>query len=270
MTLAALAQAVAAADDAPLDRAVALIRPFLSDIGWFSAALDEALARMRADPLHLPAFRASRSGAARHLVFARTERIWISATVIDPVTRVVDRIHFSGRIALCRPLNGVLRGDAFRLEGGRALPLGARTCRAGAVIALDERRETLRIQPGDAPLMLLRAQIAPTGPVRSHIHDGTSGAELACAQADEGHARALMLLSLLRMQGRTDAMAQFQAALDTPLPAQRWAVMREYLALDTRGALPALHAMARDEADGAVRELALRTLAQVEAMPCPA
>ena len=37
MTLAALAVAVDAAADAPLDGALDHIRPFLADIGWFQA-----------------------------------------------------------------------------------------------------------------------------------------------------------------------------------------------------------------------------------------
>jgi len=52
-------------------------------------------------------------------------------------------------------------------------------------------------------------------------------------------------------------------------------VMREYLALDTASALPALRAMAQRESDVAVRALAARTLTQigdmqVGNMACPA
>lgn len=266
---AALGQAVAAAQEAPFGRALALIRPFLHDIGWFTDLLAQGCAAMTADPMHLPGFRASRSGAARHLVLARTERIWLSATVIDPVEQAGSRVHFSGRHMLCRPLNRALRGEGFRLEQGRAVPTGERHCAVGDLLELDERYETLRIWPGDGPLMLLRAQVARQGPVCSHIHEAATGALVAQAQADEGHARALMLLSLLRTQGRSDAAAQFAEALDTPLAAQRWAVMREYLALDTASALPALRTMAQEESDAEVRALAARTLTQIGAVPCP-
>ncbi|CCW16901.1 hypothetical protein EBBID32_12400 [Sphingobium indicum BiD32] len=270
MNLAALGQAVAEAQDAPPDRALALIRPLLRDIGWFADLLAQGCAALATDPMHLPAFRASRSGAARHLVLARTERIWLSATVIDPVEQAGARVHFSGRHMLCRPLNRALYGDGFRLERERAVPTGQRHCAVGDVLELDERHETLRIVPGDGPLMLLRAQVAPDGPVCSRTHDAVTGALVARAEADEGHARALMLLSLLRAQRRADAAAQFDDALDTPLPAQRWAVMREYLALDTGRALPALRAMAHEERDADVRALAVRTLAQIGGVPCPA
>lgn len=270
MIPADLAAALAAAQDAPVAGALDLIAPYLRDIGWFDALLANGCAAMATDIWHLPAFRASRSGAARHLVLARTERVWLSATVIDPTVRAASRVHFSGRHSLCRPLNRTMHGDMFVLDGDRAVGVGARSCAVGELLELDERHQTLRIHAGDTPLMLLRAQIAPKGPVHSRIHDGASGATVAIAQADEGHARALMLLSLLRVQGRTDAAAQFHQALDTPIGGQRWAVMREYLALDTRAALPVLRAMVDNDMDDAVRVVAAQTLDQLERVPCPA
>lgn len=268
--MAGLAAAVAAADEAPLAQALALIKPFIEDERWFDELLADELARMAANPFHLPPLRASRKGAARHLVLARTQRIWIAATIIDPGEPPPIRVHFSGRLLLCRALAGDVRGELYRMEEEQAIPAGRRCWRDGAIIALDERREALCLDPSDALMLLLRAQIAPAGPVAARIHDRESGKPMATAQADEGHARALMLLSLLRLQGRRDAAPAFVKALDAPLPAQRWAVMREYLALDTAAALPALHLMARNEPDAPVRALAARTLAQIGAVPCPA
>lgn len=267
----ALGDAIEEADRAPLDQAVALLRPFLVDIGWFHDLLAQGCDAMAADPLHLPDVRASRSGAARHLVLARSRRIWLTATVIDRAGGVgTGRVHFSGRLILCRPLSEPLTGDAFRLEGDRAVPDGRRHVAPGALLDMDERHTALRLHPGDRPLMILRAQIAPEGPVRSRIHDGATGATIALADADEAHSRTLMLLSLLRLQHRADAVPHFAAALNAPLPAQRWAVMREYLALDTRAALPDLRAMACDETDVEMRALARATLDRIEATPCPA
>lgn len=270
MTLAALAAAVDAAADAPLDGALDHIRPFLADIGWFQAWMTQQARCMRADPLHLPPVRASRHGAVRHLVFARIERIWVTATIIDPPARAAERLHFSGRHALCRPLNRAVEGELFGIDGDRAVRRGPIHAPVGSVLELDERREALRLMPGAGPLMMLRAQVAPSGPVLSRLIDVASGQVRALAQADEGHARTLMLLSLLRLQGRRDAAACFDAALDAPLPAQRWAVMREYLAVDTAAALAPLADMARADPDAQVRALARQTLARLEPEPCPA
>lgn len=270
MIPAALTEAVAAAHHASLEGAVALIRPFLCEIGWFEALMAGQLRAMRADPLHLPPLRATRTGDARHLVIARTERVWITATVIEAGDSPSPHVHFSGRVTLSRSLRGPVQAQCYRMAEGRAVAVGARTWPEGAVIERDERVEALCLDPSALPRLLLRAQIAPPGPVHAHVHDRAGGDTLAAVAADEGHARTLMLLSLLRAQGRRDAAGHFVRALDAPLAGQRWAVMREYLALDTGGALPALQAMASGEADGTVRALALRTLDQIAGAPCPA
>ncbi|WP_370308647.1 hypothetical protein [Sphingobium abikonense] len=270
MTLAALIASAQAAANAPLDEAVALIRPFLHDIGWFGAWLTDQIAGMRVDPLHLPPVRASSNGAVRHLVFVRTERIWVTATIIDLSAPPSDRLHFSGRHALCRPLNKPLRGELFQIEEVRPAHIRTIDCEPGKMLELDERHQALRLTPGAGALMMLRAQIAPRGPVLARTIDLASGGMTAQAQVDEAHARTLMLLSLLRMQRRRDAAPMFAAALDAPLPAQRWAVMREYLALDTAQALEPLTVMARADADGNVKALARQTLARLEQPQCRA
>jgi hypothetical protein len=277
----ALARAVARADIASLDEAVALIRPFLIQIGWLDALIEAECKAMAGDPRYLPSLRTSRSGSVRHLVLARTERIWMAVTIVEaptgqaptgqaPTGRAeAERVHFSGRYCLCRPLGRhPLRGVGFALEGGRAVMTGEQTHPPGRLLEMDERRETMRIHPGAQPIMLLRAQVAPQGPVAASLFDAATGAPVATANMDESHARSLMLLSLLRLQGRTDAADHFEAALDAPLPHQRWAVMREFLALDTMRALPALRAMTGEDENAEIRRLAARTLERIE--PCPA
>lgn len=270
MIPAALADAVAAAEIAPLAQAVALIRPWLCDIRWLERWIEQGCVRLRDDPMHLPPVRASRNGRVRHLVFARTERVWISVTIVDPSTEPGDRLHMSGRHALIRPLDRALTGERFRLAGETIVPAGPVHCPVGAVVAIDERCEAVRLAPLPRPVMMLRAQVAPPGPVFARSFRVETGQPCASATVDEEHARTLMLLSLLRLQGRTDAAPHFARALEAPLPAQRWAVMREYLALDTAAALPALRQMADSEPDGHTRTVARRTLAMVATDPCPA
>jgi hypothetical protein len=266
---ATLVAAIAAAQDEPLERAVALIRPFLQDIGWFDALLRAELSEMAADPMHLPQLRAMRQGDARHLVIARTGRVRIAATVVDGIGPP-DHVHFSGQVTLCRPLGGALVAERYRRDGDRAVAIGRASWPAGAVAQWDERHETLCLVPQERSYLLLRAQIAPEGPVHARLHDRESGAQIAAEAIDEAQARTLMLLSLLRTQGRRDAAAHFAAALDADVPTQRWAAMREYLALDTGQALPALRTMARQDADDRVRAVAAHTLERIGAGPCPA
>ena len=270
MTPAPLTAAAQAAATVPLGEAVALIRPFLRDIAWFNAWLTEQTGQMRLDPLYLPPVRASRNGGVRHLVFVRTERIWLTATILDLAGPPADRLHFSGRHALCRPLNRPLYGEIFRLEGDRAVRARSIDCQPGTMVDVDERHQALRLAHGGGLLMMLRAQVAPLGPVLSRGVDLGSGRTSTLAQVDEGHARTLMLLSLLRIQQRHDAAPLFAAALDAPLPGQRWAAMREYLALDTAQALDPLTRMAQVDPDLNVQALARQTLARLEQVACRA
>lgn len=269
MIPAALAGALAEAERAAPERAVDLLRPFLFDIGWFNVMLADELKRMADDPGHLPSARTSRRAGVRHLQLCRTERIWMTATVIDGRAPVERQLTFSGRITLTRPLTGALRGVLYRREAGRAEAVGEVDWPARSVILLDERRDTLLVSPSSERQTLLRVQIAPPGPVRAFVHDHDGG-QAAVLDRDEQHARTLMMLSLLRLQGRRDAADHFVRALDAPLPAQRWAVMREYLALDTASAAPLLQIMADDDPDDAVRSLAARTLVQIEGALCHA
>ncbi|MDX3901643.1 MAG: hypothetical protein QHC40_14215 [Sphingobium sp.] len=271
----ALARAVALAQAAPsLDAACAQIRPLLADIGWLDRLIGDQCRAMARDPLHLPPLRASRVGPTRHLLLARTERLWMTVTVIDPVGEVAKEgsIHFSGRYTLCRVLGAEpLRVQGFGLRGERAVATGEAVQAPGTVIELDEQVAAWRIMPGERPVTMLRAQIAPPGPVMAHVHDPVSGARLSSSSGDEGHARSLMMLSLLRLQKRTDAAPLFEEAVAAALPHQRWAAMREYLALDTAAALPALESMATRDIDAEVRALAGATLAQAQGPTrCPA
>lgn len=269
----ALARAVALAQAAPsLDDACAQIRPLFAEIGWLDGLIDDQCRAMARDPLHLPPLRASRAGPMRHLLLARTERLWMTVTVIDPVRANQGSIHFSGRYTLCRVLGAEpLRVRGYRLRGGRAVATEEAVQAPGAVVELDERDAVWRIMPGERPVMMLRAQIAPPGPIMAHVHDPMSGARLSSSSGDEGHARSLMMLSLLRLQKRTDAAPLFEEAIAATLPHQRWAAMREYLALNTAAALPALESMAARDADAEVRALAGATLAQARGFaPCPA
>lgn len=270
--MAALAQAVAAAqasDD--VAAAVDRIMPFLADTGWLDALLRDGCRAMAADALSLWPLRASRSGGARQLLLARSERIVATLAIIDPMEpgKALEPVAFVGRRLLCRPLGGAAApAMLYELADGQAASRGMIALSPDKVHALDESRFAWRFMPARRPVVLLRAHIAGPGPVSIHRHDGADGARLSSILADEEHDRAMMMLSLLRMQGRTDAAALFRTALDAPSGLQRWAAMREWLALDTAAALPDLAAMADGDADAAVRDVARQTLDR--AQPCPA
>jgi hypothetical protein len=152
-----------------------------------------------------------------------------------------------------------------------------RRCRSRAIVlrpsqwlALDERRQSLRILPQPHPILLLRARIERTPPPPVRRYALPDGAFVGAVQADEGFARSAMLLAVLRELGARAAAPEMVGLLDRAAPAERWTVMRELLALDAATAWPHLQAMAARDPDAGVRGAAQAVLAKQEALPCPA
>jgi HEAT repeat protein len=80
---------------------------------------------------------------------------------------------------------------------------------------------------------------------------------------DERPARAQMLLTYLRLAGRTDAASCFAAAVRDDAFFVRWPAMREWLALDAPTALPHLRIMAQADPHAEFRTVARATLAMI-------
>lgn len=252
-----------------------MLRPWMQDGRWLYAAIADQIARMRADPLHLPPARASRAGLQQHLVLARQPRLSL-AIVILPATAIGgpdgSPVHFSGELTLTHILAGApLHTTLFvRDRQGIARRQEDISVPPGSMLELDERRQAALIRPGPRPVAVLRAAIAYDDPPLATSHDPASGMVIARASREEEAARTLMLLSLLRATGRRDAAVLFETATQARHPHQRWAAMREYLAVDTGAALPRLRDMARHDADAELRRLASATLAQIAAQQAPA
>lgn len=268
--------------DQPAAQIAAGLAPWLRDTGWLDAAIGQQIAQMGSDPLHLPPARATRAGMQRHLVLARHPRLSLAVTLLPAATSPVPEdapVHFSGQVTLTRVLPGApLDATLFvRDTTGLAKRTEDISLAPGAMLELDEHRRTCRIRPGPRTVALLRAAISPIDAPLASSHDPHSGICIAQSHHDEESARTLMLLSLLRTSGRRDATPYFEAATRARHPHQRWAAMREYLALDTAAALPRLRHMARHDADAELRHLAQATLAGIgmpleedEAVPCRA
>jgi HEAT repeat protein len=81
-----------------------------------------------------------------------------------------------------------------------------------------------------------------------------------------------MMVSLLRVMEREDALPLMIEALDSPQFYTRWHVMREMLALDAEGALPSLRRLAASDPHPEVRAAASQTLRLFfeEEATCPA
>jgi hypothetical protein len=157
---------------------------------------------------------------------------------------------------------------AFRFASApRLVALPAIALADGEIRALDGRRHAFALTDAAAPVVALT--ISPRTGGLARAYDRASGRLVRVAGNDMAEARRRMLLTLLRVSGRRDAAAQFDAATRAPAHDLRWAAMREWLALDAEAALPRLRTLA-DDPHPDVRDAARATLPLVEARLCPA
>lgn len=273
----------AAADDP--GEAIARLTPLFIDTGWLADLADEMIAPLRADPSAGIGQQTSRNGPVLSLTLASAPPARIMLTLIEGEAERGDdvgtppqarSIGFSGAQALYRLLSPVPTQALFA-----AVTADHRRCRTRAIalrpgqwLALDERRQSLRILPQPHPILLLRARIERTLPPPVRRYALPDGAFVGAVQADEGFARSAMLLTVLRELGASAAAPEMVGLLDRAAPSERWTVMRELLALDAATAWPHLQAMAARDPDSGVRTAAQAVLArqttQMEALSCPA
>jgi hypothetical protein len=266
---AALARADAVGDNR--DGALRAVRPLLHDPSWLRPVLEDALAAMAADPLHLPRFAASRNGFVSHLALARAGRVTVGVTLIasaasrsEAVAEQPPQATFSGQWTLTRLLSAdplAVRRVSLRRDGQHIVQRRGEM-KPCETIALDEGRQALWIAPPERSAALLRVRIRPPCAAPSQRFDLLSGHRLAVIQGDDGQARTAMLMSVLRALDAREAlpvMAQIVEELEGPA---RWGAMREWLALDAASAWPRLVAMATSETDPALRHAAAATIAR--------
>ncbi|MET0238509.1 MAG: hypothetical protein ABW184_01305 [Sphingobium sp.] len=268
---AAAAMADATQDEA---QAVAALRPLFQDIGWLTEMAAKAATALAADPLHSFGINASTSGALQQMVLASGPRISVTLCAFSggggdapprpsahafaghrSLLRIVSRDPLDGRLAIMSRRTGLCRDRAVRLPPGRTFDL-------------DERRRALWVSPPDRQALFLRARIArrPSPLIASYALGQSEPQSLA--NGDDGLARSLAMVAVLRALGHAPPVCSLRALLPRAHGAQRWTLMREMLAADTAAAWPDLSAMARTEPDSAVRAAARRLIDRIA--PCPA
>lgn len=258
----AVAQAAAAAD---ADAAGQCLLPLFEDIGWLQLIAADWRALMRADPATSPGLPVVRNGPMLTVTLAAAPPVRLVINLIEGLPERTDiapesvpGISFSGMRGLYRPLSP----EPVEALFGEAEP-DAEQCRTRAIaftpgqwLCLDERRQSLRIDPQARPVLMLHARIerSPPPPVRRYALD--DGRLLGTVQGDDGFARSTMLMSMLRAAGAREAVPALISLLDRAAGRERWSVMRELIALDPAQAWPHLERMAAHDPDDGVRQAA--------------
>ncbi len=258
--------------DAAADRAEAL----LADAGWAEALLAPLIDALAADPFFEPPFTVTRDRLRAGAMVFDCPALSIAAAVTSAdamaALPVAESVVIPGRLAVTR----YVRGGGARLRRWRAEPVtpafSAATAGPAAALApmrladglvarSDGRVQGHVIESARSDIVTLTATIRAGGAPLMREYATADGRLLRVGAAGDQVSRTEMLLTLLRLSGRSDAGDCFDAATRDAAFHLRWAAMREWLALDARAALPRLEALAEADPHGEVRAAAAATLA---------
>jgi hypothetical protein len=264
--------------DCPLDRpepAADRAERLLRDSAWVEGLLAPLVAALSGEPFFEPQFRSSRDRLRSGAVLFECPAVSLSASVTDARTMSAETVIFTGRVTVTRYVRAggatlrrwrakPLAGEFMASDAGRCEEVEPVVLADGAVRRCDGRTQAQLLGGARSDVVTL-AVVARAGTPLMREYRVADGGLVRAASADEQASRTEMLLAFLRLAGRADAGARFEAATRDPAFHLRWAAMREWLALDARAALPRLGEMAASDSHAEVRAAALRTLPMVEA-----
>ena len=277
-----------------VEPAMAAARAFLGATDAVGACLDPLIEAARADPfVRLPLRSVSSLVHSGLLLFDRPQ-LSIFLSVAGPDAMAAKRLGREGATSIAFPghrsLYRVWRSGGAVLSfweapeiapsftaaaGGRCRFVERRRIEDGEIFELDGRRQSFVVEHLASDFVYLQAQ-TPLGAAPLLVeYDSETLEFVGASSTDEVSSRTQMMLSLLRIMDRQDAVPLFRELLGSPHFYARWHAMREFLALDAESALPHLREMAEGDPHLEVRGAAAQTLAaffpaEAEASPCPA
>lgn len=265
----------ATAAEAIADRATTL----LADACWASELITPMIDALARDPWFDPPLRFSRDPLRTGAILIEHPTVTITASVLSAATLAMApppaTVVVPGRLSVVR----YERGGGATLHLWRADPAGADFTAAGAppcrpagalrlvdglVRRIDGRTHAQLIEHAVRDIVTLTATVRTDCAPVMREYARSDGTLVRVAALDDGASRSQMLAALLRHAGRHDAADAFDQASRDPAHFVRWAVMREWLALDAATALPRLRAMLQDP-HAEVRDAAVQMVPLVEA-----
>ncbi|HWH21975.1 MAG TPA: HEAT repeat domain-containing protein [Allosphingosinicella sp.] len=258
----------------------AAARRFLAREDEIRALVDDLIAAAAADPFFQPPFLAITSEIHSALLLFEDPSLSIALGVAGVDTLAAKKsgkrgptsIGFTGLRTLFRfvksggsslsfweapPLDDQFVGEG----GGKCRLTGRRRLEDGELFVLDGRTQSFVIEHATSDAVYLQAVVKVGTAPLSREYDSATLEYVGASSTDEESSRVQMMVSLLRMMDRTDAVPVIRESLKSPHFHMRWHVMRELLALDAEAALPDLRDMAESDPHPEVRAAAAQALA---------
>lgn len=261
---------------------------WLTNLHELEALLRPLIDALDADPWFEPPFKISRDRLRTGAVLLDCPAVALSVTVtcatalnrLPPPPTVV----MPGRLAITRYVRGgkaqVRRWhadpagpDFSAAHAASARELAPSILEDDALIRQDGRTCGHFFVQADSDIVALTATIKPSTAPLIREYAIADGAFVRAACADEAASRIEMLLTFLRVSGRTDTSPVFDSASRHPAFHLRWSAMREWLMLDARTARDRLAEISACDPNAEVRAAAAATLPLLDSrleQPCHA
>lgn len=279
----ALAAAFDAAAAVDIGVAQARATALLGDAGWAERMLAPLVAALAGDPLFEPPFKVAREGGRIGAILFDAPAARVAASVLTPTNAAppasvvvpghvsVTRYVRAGGMLIRRWRVPPLAGD-FDASAPPAVEIAPLAPADGDVVGHDGRIEGQVTVAAARDIVTLTIILRAGAAALMREYRVADGALVRAASTDDGASRAALLLTFLRVSGRSDSGDLFAAATRERAFHDRWSAMRQWLALDARAALPRLAEMAERDANAEVRAAATATLALAcrRMAPCPA
>lgn len=258
----------------------ALVDRFLERQDELEEIFADLVARCAADPFARPPFSRLSSEITSGLLIYEDPALFLALNMIDVHALAAKKLNAEGPSSFSftgiPTLYHFLRGGEATLsfwevpeigsgfavdQSERCRKTGERVIRDGETLMIDGRRESFVIEHARSDIVFIFAAIRAEEAPLALEYDSKSHECIGASTTDEASSRIQMMVTLLRMMDRTDALPLFAQMLESPHFYTRWHVMREYLAMDAEGALPYLRTMAAEDPHPDVRAAARQTLA---------
>lgn len=272
---------LAAAEAGGADAVLAVARRFIASGRVVEDAIDRLVAAASADPFYRPHLRLASSPVHCGLVLFDRPALTLLAAALDADAIAAKRsnrkggasIVFTGERALFHFIDAggatlsfweapAIEPGFTAAESGLCRLVERRTIADGETVEVDGRCGTFVVDSAPRNIVYVRAS-TPLGAAPLRVeYDSVTRDFVGASSTDETSSRTQMMLALLRILEREDAVPVFRELLGGEHFYARWQTMRELLALDSDAALPHLREMAAGDPHPDVREAAAQTLAR--------
>lgn len=260
-----------------------LVQPMMDDPAWALSMVQDFVNAQVEDPFFIPpvAYLRSDAFAGLQIFYHPKVRLTLSSCDIHLLGAKKASADGSGSIGLTGHLTlfkFIKAGDArlslwsgLKADGANAfgkdsciVPSGALHLRDGDTLLLDGRKDSFVIESARGSLVVLQATILVDRAPLMVFFSAAEKSFVTRSAADVVSSRVQMLSTMLRIMGRSDAIESMKPFFVHEDFFVRWHVMREALAMNAGEVKDELSTMARQDPHSDVRELAARTLRQLE------